>query len=83
MTSILLKSFKLLFSNQYNSIIKTSTVNNFKYNDHISPLSLNKIYIRNMASKKHKKMIKLAKGYRGRANRSFNQYNILSYSRIF
>jgi large subunit ribosomal protein L20 len=29
------------------------------------------IQIRTMASKKHKRMIKLAKGYRGRANRCF------------
>lgn len=30
-----------------------------------------KIIIRNMANHRHKKMIKLAKGYRGRANRCF------------
>jgi len=33
-----------------------------------SPLNF---LVRQMASKKHKKMIKLAKGYRGRANRCF------------
>jgi hypothetical protein len=37
---------------------------------HIAPSNF--IQIRELASKKHKKIIKLAKGYRGRANRVYS-----------